>query len=85
MPGHGENPIFFNKKDKDWTPSILANATPPTPSLSLIISHFCLTLPISLKVDVIFVSPLMKTFNSIKNYSNEVSCIQIIYSIAFVI
>ena len=83
MPGHGENPIFFNKKDKDWTLSILAN--PPTPSLSLITSHFCLTLPISLKVDVIFVSPLMKTFNSIKNYSNEVSCIQIIYSISFVI
>ena len=31
MPGHGENPIFFNKKDKDWTPSILANPPPLPP------------------------------------------------------
>ena len=30
MFGHGGNPIFFNKKNKDWTPRTLANHPPPT-------------------------------------------------------
>ena len=25
MSGHGENPIFFNKKNKDWTSRTLRN------------------------------------------------------------
>ena len=29
MPGHGANPIFFNKKNKDWTSRTLPNP-PPT-------------------------------------------------------
>ena len=37
---HGGNPIFFNKKNKGWTPRTLTN--PPTP-LRPITSHFCLT------------------------------------------
>ena len=36
MSGHGENPIFFNKENKDWIP------------LRLITSHFDFT-PHSLK------------------------------------
>ena len=31
MSGHGADPVFFNKKDKDWTSRTLAN--PPTPFL----------------------------------------------------
>ena len=38
---HGENPIFFNKKNKDWTSRTLANPH----SLHPITSHFCITLP----------------------------------------
>ena len=30
MSGHGANPIFFNKKNKDWTSRTLAN--PPSPT-----------------------------------------------------
>ena len=30
MAGHGANPIFFNKKDKDWTSRTLAKPSPPT-------------------------------------------------------
>ena len=30
MPGYGANPIFFNKKDKDWTSSTLLTSIPPT-------------------------------------------------------
>ena len=30
MPGHGENPIFFNKKNKDWKSRTLATPSPPT-------------------------------------------------------
>ena len=30
MSGHGGNPIFFNKKNKDWTPRTLANHPLPT-------------------------------------------------------
>ena len=40
MPAHGTNPMFLNKKYKDWTSSTLA-----TPPLRPITSHFCLTLP----------------------------------------
>ena len=42
MSDHGTNPIFFDKKNKDWTSRTLA--TPPPP-LRLITSHFCLNLP----------------------------------------
>ena len=28
MSGHGANPIFFNKKDKDWTSGTLVNPPP---------------------------------------------------------
>ena len=30
MSGHGANPIFFNKKNKDWMSRTLANPPPPT-------------------------------------------------------
>ena len=40
MCGHGPNPIFFNKKNKDWTSRALAK--PPTP-LHPITSNFCLS------------------------------------------
>ena len=41
MFGHDANPIFFNKKNKDWTSRALAIPQPPTSdSIS-----FCLTLP----------------------------------------
>ena len=29
MPAHGENPIFFDNKNEDWTSRILANTQPP--------------------------------------------------------
>ena len=29
MSGHGGNPIFFNKKNKDWTSKTLVNPPPP--------------------------------------------------------
>ena len=29
MPGHGVNPIFLNKGNKDWTSRTLANPHPP--------------------------------------------------------
>ena len=34
MSGHGANPIFFNKKNKDWTSRTLANPPPPHPTMS---------------------------------------------------
>ena len=48
LSGHRANPIFFNKKDKDWT------STPLRP----ITSHFCLTplRPLTSKVDAICIS-----------------------------
>ena len=55
MSGHGANPIFFNKKNKDWTFRALATPTHP---LGPITSRFCLNPPASLKVDVICVSHL---------------------------
>ena len=30
MSGHGANPIFVNKKNKEWTSRTLANPPPPT-------------------------------------------------------
>ena len=30
VSGYGANPIFFNKKNKDWTSRTLANPSPPT-------------------------------------------------------
>ena len=58
MSGQGANPIFFNKKNKDWT-----SKTRVTPHLLRpITSYFCLTPPpppqLPLRVDVICVSPL---------------------------
>ena len=48
MSGHGANPIFFNNKNnKDWTSRTFA-----THPLRPITSHFCLTTPLPLKVDV---------------------------------
>ena len=41
MPGHGANPIFFNKKNKGWTSRTVANPSPNP--LSPTFSHFCLT------------------------------------------
>ena len=52
MPGHATNPIFFNKKNKDWTSRTPANPHPSTPNN---ISFFPYP---HLKVDVICVSPL---------------------------
>ena len=60
MSGHGVNPIFFDKKNEDWTSRTLAN---PSPFLHPITSHFCLTPSPSppVQVDVICVSPLKRT------------------------
>ena len=41
MSGHGINPIFFKKKNKDLTSRTFANPLPP---LRPITSRFCLTL-----------------------------------------
>lgn len=56
MSIHGENSIFFNKRNKGWTSRALVIPTPKCP----ITSHFYLfpsTFPILLKVDAICVSP----------------------------
>ena len=60
MSGHGANPVFFNKKNKDWRCRTLA--TPPPQSLRPITPHFYIThhphpLP-PFTVDVICVSLL---------------------------
>ena len=56
MSGHGANPVFLLKKAKIGCSK---HSLPPSPSLlHPITSHFCLTLPLSLKVDVICVSLL---------------------------
>ena len=55
MSGHGANPIFFNKKSKDWTSITLAK--PPHSYVYLI---FALPPPhYRLKVDVVCVSSLL--------------------------
>ena len=38
MSGHGANPIFFNKKNKDWTSKTIVNPHPQRP----VTSDFCL-------------------------------------------
>ena len=53
MPGHGAKPIFFNKKNKDWTSR--THAKPPLPYVRY---HLSLALtppppPPPLKADVI--------------------------------
>ena len=72
MSGHGANPIFFIKNNKDWTSRTLDNPHPLRP----IISHFCLTFPHPLKVDAICVSPLHEPV-CYKNPENT-SCIDLI-------
>ena len=60
MFGHGANPVFFDKRIKDWTSRTLVNPTHPlhpVTSSGNILHPFTL-----LKVDVICVSPL--TVNS---------------------
>ena len=56
MSGHGANPIFFNKKNKDWTSRTLANPHPPTFDDISFLPYLSST---PLKVDVICVSPLI--------------------------
>ena len=62
ISGHGPNPTFFNKKNKDWTSRTLANPPlhpPPHPTTSDNISF--LPYPHShspFKVGVICISPL---------------------------
>ena len=36
MCGYGANPIFFNKKNKDWTSRILANPHPSSDNISFL-------------------------------------------------
>ena len=57
MSGHGANPVFFNKKNKDWTSEHSLTPDPPTSDNILFFPYH--TPPIPLKVDVICVSPLM--------------------------
>ena len=64
MPGHGANPIVFNKKNKNWTSRTLVNPLRP------ITSHFCLTSSTHpLKLDVICVSPLI-LFHKRRSFKN---------------
>ena len=55
MSGHGANPIFFNKENKDWTSITLTNpprptyrppTPPPSPHLTQSGRHMCI-IPIS--------------------------------------
>ena len=66
MSGHGEKPIFFNRKEIKCGRS--QHSETPHP-LCPITSHFCLTPP-SLKVNVICVSLLISAKKKIphKNY-----------------
>ena len=63
MSVHGANPIFFNKKNKDWTSRTLANQ-PPHPPTSDSLTHP--PPPPLLKLDVICVSPLTLTLVKVK-------------------
>ena len=66
MSGHGANPIFFNKKNKDRP----EHSLPLTP-LRPITFHFYLTSPPSpLKVDVIVYLPLAVMFILLLNDKN---------------
>ena len=57
ISGHDPNPIFFNKKNKDWTSRIFAN--PPHP-LHPITSHFALPLPVSCTIMDNLLFPALK-------------------------
>ena len=65
MSDHGANPIFFNKKSKDWTSRTLGNPPPPTSDNISFLPYP----PPHLKVDVIYVSPLKAVFHSIKIFA----------------
>ena len=54
MTGHGANPIFFNKKNKDWMSRTLPDP-PPTTSNNILFLPYPL-LPLTPKIDVICVS-----------------------------
>ena len=54
MTGHGANPIFFNKKNKDWMSRTLPDP-PPTMSNNILFLPYPL-LPLTPKIDVICVS-----------------------------
>ena len=58
ISGPGVNPIFFNKKNTDWTSRTLANPPPPTPNNTSFLSYA----PSPLKVEVTCVSPLNLIF-----------------------
>ena len=69
MSGHGANPIFFNKKKKDWASRILA--TQPT-HLRPITSHFCV-IPHPLKLGVTCVSSLISFVLNMPIYAHHYS------------
>ena len=69
MSGHGANPIFFNKKKKDWASRILA--TQPT-HLRPITSHFCV-IPHPLKLGVTCVLPLISFVLNMPIYAHHYS------------
>ena len=56
MSGHGANPIFFNKKNKDWTSRTLTPPLPPTSDNISFLPHPHHPRPF--KMDVICVSLL---------------------------
>ena len=81
MSGYGVNPIFFNKKNEDWTSRTFATPTQLCP----ITSHFSLTtaaLPspphththptLSLKVGVMCVSPLTRFTRGLRRTQPEI-------------
>ena len=45
MSGQGPNPIFFNKKNKDWTWRTFANPSPPTSDNISFLHHLTPTSP----------------------------------------
>ena len=55
MSDHCANPVFFNNKKKDWKSRTVSNPHPLRP----ITSHFRLTPPTPLKMDVICVSHII--------------------------
>ena len=56
ISGHGTNPIFLNKKHKEWTSRTSATLQPLRP----ITSHFCLTPLLPSKKMPLYVSLLNK-------------------------
>ena len=59
MSGHDANPIFFNKKNKDWMSRTLANPPPPT-SDNILFSPY--PSPPPLKVYVMCITPKANGF-----------------------